>query len=182
MSFALRAAVLIKLQAESGGWRSLTWIVSQVVRPLHEVEQICLELVAAGELNALGHGERRMFSCAGPWARGLLPTTPGVTRLDCGTPMPKPSHVQQWPKPPGEADGVAVFQVPPRRAELLEWHDAATTKPDADILQLLWIADEVGHCDWDAGWWSGEEWLLAESGGSVAGRVLFFASPEGPDQ
>lgn len=70
----------------------------------------------------------------------------------------------------------------PARAELLEWLDAQASKPDADILHLLWIEDETGHCDWDAGWWNGEEWLLAESGGSVAGKVLFYASPEGPEQ
>lgn len=70
----------------------------------------------------------------------------------------------------------------PARAELLEWLDAEASKPDADIVHLLWIEDPVGHRDWAAGWWAGEEWLLSESGGRVAGKVLFYASPEGPDQ
>lgn len=68
----------------------------------------------------------------------------------------------------------------PSHAELLEWLDAIASKPDADILVLLWIEDDAGHCDWDAGWWSCEEWLLAESGGSVRGTVRFYARPDGP--
>jgi hypothetical protein len=67
------------------------------------------------------------------------------------------------------------------RAELLEWRDACASKPDPDLLQLIWWCDSDGNCDWDAAWWTGEEWLLAESGGLVPGTVLFYARPEGPE-
>lgn len=66
------------------------------------------------------------------------------------------------------------------QAELLQWRDAVTTKPDADIRALLWIAFPDGTFDWESGWFDGEDWLLCESGGVVNGRVLSFAQPEGP--
>lgn len=65
--------------------------------------------------------------------------------------------------------------------EVLTWHDvAAGDMPDADIVQLLWIRDADGHAEWDRGWWDGEGWRLAESGGRCCGTVLFWAEPEGP--
>lgn len=49
MSFALRAAVLVILQGHSGTWCSLHYLVGRVVRPIHEVEAVCDDLVANRE-------------------------------------------------------------------------------------------------------------------------------------
>jgi hypothetical protein len=64
-------------------------------------------------------------------------------------------------------------------AELLEWHRAEHELPDADITVLLWIGTGT-EADWAAGWWDGEAWRLAESGGVCAGVVYAWAEPEGP--
>ena len=61
MSFALRAAVLVSIQSATGSWCSLNWIVSKVIRPRHEVEEICDALVADGELQTTGGGDARLF-------------------------------------------------------------------------------------------------------------------------
>jgi hypothetical protein len=68
---------------------------------------------------------------------------------------------------------------PPRSIERLQWHDAAASRPDADLTVLLWIKHGTAH-DWESGWWDGEAWRLCESGGEVAGQVLYFAEPQGP--
>lgn len=62
------------------------------------------------------------------------------------------------------------------RAELLEWHDAALTKPDSDITVLCW-GSEGFFC----GWWDDGMgcWIGCESGGTVLG-VTHWAQPEGP--
>lgn len=66
-------------------------------------------------------------------------------------------------------------------AELLEWHVvAAGDMPDSDITVLLWWTDHAGITDWERGWWDGEDWRLAESGGVCAGTVTHWAQPEGP--
>lgn len=64
-------------------------------------------------------------------------------------------------------------------AELLEWHRAAHDMPDADLTVLLWIVTGA-DTEWQAGWWDGEVWRLAESGGVCAGSVTHWAEPEGP--
>jgi hypothetical protein len=63
-------------------------------------------------------------------------------------------------------------------AELLEWH-AADTLPDADATVLMWVR-EGSAADWASGWWDGEDWRDAASGGVVAGTVTHWAEPEGP--
>jgi hypothetical protein len=65
--------------------------------------------------------------------------------------------------------------------EALTWRDvAAGEMPDSDITLLLWLRHMDGSTDWDRGWWDGECWRLAESGGECGGTVLFWSSPEGP--
>lgn len=67
-------------------------------------------------------------------------------------------------------------------AELLEWHDATTCKPDADTTVLMWFVDSDGHGQWESGWWSGDgRWCFCESGGDVGATVTHWAEPEGPD-
>ncbi len=70
---------------------------------------------------------------------------------------------------------------PPRAmAELLEWHDATASKPDAEVRVLIWM--DTGEArDWESAWWDGEQWRLCESGGVCAARVLYYAQPEGPE-
>lgn len=53
MTFALRAAVLVVIQAEAGTWCSLAWVAGRVIRPQHEIEQICNDLVDEAELQAM---------------------------------------------------------------------------------------------------------------------------------
>ena len=64
-------------------------------------------------------------------------------------------------------------------ASTLDWHRAADTLPDADTTVLMWVVDPEG-ADWAAGWWDGEAWRDAASGGVVAGEVTAWAEPEGP--
>ena len=61
--------------------------------------------------------------------------------------------------------------------ELLEWIDAETTKPDADITVLCWSEEEGFFC----GYWDDSipGWIDCESGGSVHG-VTHWSQPEGP--
>lgn len=56
----------------------------------------------------------------------------------------------------------------------IRWHDATQSKPDADITVLLWLDDE-----WCSGWWDGQEWRDAASGGVVR-LVTHYADVEGP--
>ena len=65
-------------------------------------------------------------------------------------------------------------------AELLEWHEPANgDMPDADLTVLLWVQDGQ-VADWCGGWWDGDAWRMAESGGVCAGVVLAWAEPAGP--
>jgi len=68
------------------------------------------------------------------------------------------------------------------KAELIEWHPASGAKPDADATVLLWIPgfDTLVPSGWEAGFWDGDAWRLAESGGLVDGTVTHWAQPEGP--
>lgn len=71
------------------------------------------------------------------------------------------------------------------KAELIEWHPASGSKPDADAIVLLWIVPNPAQgmhapAGWEAGFWDGENWRLAESGGLADGAVTHWAAPEGP--
>lgn len=67
-------------------------------------------------------------------------------------------------------------------AEMLEWHQASGSKPDADANVLLWIPgfDTLVPSGWETGFWDGEDWRLVESGGLVDGTVTHWAQPAGP--
>ena len=66
-------------------------------------------------------------------------------------------------------------------AEVLCWLDAGSSKPDAEILHLLWYRDSDGLAvDWTAGWWDGEAWRDASHGGVIDGDVLAYADVHGP--
>lgn len=58
--------------------------------------------------------------------------------------------------------------------EMLDWHDAQLTKPDADLTVVCLDAENV----W-CGWWDGEHWNGCESGGTVAAPT-HWADPRGP--
>ncbi|MEX8520035.1 MAG: hypothetical protein AB3X44_16115 [Leptothrix sp. (in: b-proteobacteria)] len=60
--------------------------------------------------------------------------------------------------------------------ETLTWHDAETSKPDAEITVLLWFSDCLEYA---TGWWDGEEWHSCVDGCEVEG-VTHWAEPEGP--
>lgn len=62
--------------------------------------------------------------------------------------------------------------------ESLEWHDAATDKPDSDMTVLCWGSDGFFCGYWDD---AISGWIACESGGSVLG-VILWSSPEGPHQ
>ena len=62
----------------------------------------------------------------------------------------------------------------------LHWVDATATKPDADTPVVIWTKDEYGRWGWEAAWWDGEQWRLAESGGLCAEEVTHWAEPAGP--
>jgi len=71
------------------------------------------------------------------------------------------------------------------QAELIEWHPASGSKPDADATVLLWLTPnpEAGMhapAGWEAGFWDGADWRLAESGGVADGTVTHWAQPDGP--
>ncbi len=68
------------------------------------------------------------------------------------------------------------------KAEIIEWHPASGSKPDADATVLVWIMAPAASTPpgWAAGFWDGEDWRLAESGGLVDGTVTHWAMPEGP--
>lgn len=53
------------------------------------------------------------------------------------------------------------------------------TMPDAEITVLGWI-EEAGTVDWASVWWDGEDWRDCASGGTLAGRVVRWAQPQGP--
>lgn len=62
----------------------------------------------------------------------------------------------------------------------LHWLDATATKPDADTPAVIWTKDEYGLWGWEAAWWDGARWRLAESGGLLEEEVTHWATPEGP--
>ena len=67
--------------------------------------------------------------------------------------------------------------------ELLQWHNATSSKPDVDTPVLLWFeAEGIDGAlpGWEAGWWDGEAWRLAESGGLAGDPVTRWAQPAGP--
>lgn len=67
--------------------------------------------------------------------------------------------------------------MPPAPAnEVLEWHDAATDKPDSDTTVLCWGSEGFFCGYWDD---SIPGWIGCESGGSVIG-VTHWSNPEGP--
>ncbi|HEY0953992.1 MAG TPA: hypothetical protein VGE36_04495 [Roseateles sp.] len=58
--------------------------------------------------------------------------------------------------------------------EMLDWHDAKLTKPDAELTVVCIDAEDV----W-CGYWDGESWIGCESGGTVA-APRYWADPKGP--
>lgn len=81
----------------------------------------------------------------------------------------------------GEAAATANLRsmglLPPEPAsEVLEWHDAATDKPDSDTTVLCWGSEGFFCGYWDD---SIPGWIGCESGGSVIG-VTHWSNPEGP--
>lgn len=62
--------------------------------------------------------------------------------------------------------------------ELLQWHDAAITKPDSDMTVLAWTDEGFCCAYWDD---SIPGWIACESGGSLLG-VTHWAEPQGPQQ
>jgi hypothetical protein len=60
------------------------------------------------------------------------------------------------------------------------FHAAAAKLPDADLTVLLWVRYADGTSDWAAGWWDGDCWRDAASGGPVSGTVTHWAEPAGP--
>jgi hypothetical protein len=61
--------------------------------------------------------------------------------------------------------------------EIIEWHNAETTKPDTDITVMCW-----GREGFFCGYWDDDlnEWIACESGGSVLG-VTHWSEPAGPN-
>ena len=64
--------------------------------------------------------------------------------------------------------------------QTLSWTATASTMPDSDLTVLMWVRCADGAEDWASGWWDGEAWRDAASGGVVAGEVTHWAEPEGP--
>jgi hypothetical protein len=58
MTWALRASLLIVLEAHEGEWCTLAWLAGRVVSPIHVIRPLCHEL-ASGALvqTRLRHGE-----------------------------------------------------------------------------------------------------------------------------
>lgn len=81
-----------------------------------------------------------------------------------------------------QAEGLPLLPGPGSSvAELLAWHPVSDTHlPDADLTVLMWVVDADLTADWYAGWWDGEAWRDAASGGQVAGWVSHWADPAGP--
>ena len=49
MSFALRATLKVILEEKAGTWCALPWLAGRVVRPQHEVQRLCDDMVELGE-------------------------------------------------------------------------------------------------------------------------------------
>ena len=70
----------------------------------------------------------------------------------------------------------------PDAFEVLGWYDAAKpARPDSEITVLLQLVGADGGSSVDTGFWDGEGWRLAESGGQPTQRVAYWAQAEGPD-
>ena len=72
-----------------------------------------------------------------------------------------------------------ILASPEPLIESLEWQPASPP-PDADTTMVLWIVYEDGDADWAAGWWDGEVWRDASTGGPCSGEVTHYAEPSGP--
>lgn len=68
----------------------------------------------------------------------------------------------------------------PQPAELLHWHATAARMPDSDLTALLWLVYDDGTADWCPGWWDGDAWRDATSGGVIDAEVTHWAQPGGP--
>jgi hypothetical protein len=64
--------------------------------------------------------------------------------------------------------------------EVVRWMPAGAELPDAETMVILWlVSDEAG--EWfEAGFWDGECWRLAESGGLPTQRVTHWTQLNGP--
>jgi hypothetical protein len=62
--------------------------------------------------------------------------------------------------------------------EVLHWYPA-DSPPDADTTMLLWFVVD-GLADWAVGWWNGEYWMDAATGGKLSGQVLYWVDVNGP--
>lgn len=65
-------------------------------------------------------------------------------------------------------------------AELLHWDPVAALMPDSDLTVLLWVVYDDGTADWCPGWWDGEAWRDATSGGQINASVTHWSNPGGP--
>ncbi len=103
--------------------------------------------------------------------------TPTMLDLDSRLPWPFPSARRS---PPAAA---LDLQTPtPDHIELVGWYDATkATRPDSEITVQLQLRDAEGGTSVETGWWDGEVWRLAESGGVPMHRVTFWAAVDGPD-
>lgn len=90
--------------------------------------------------------------------------------------------------PPAALPSVTPAVAPPKGStvigtELLQWHDAATTKPDSDIVVIGWALDAPGAPgEWFAMWWDDDRkcWIDAANAYKVSGMVTHWADPNGP--
>ncbi len=57
---------------------------------------------------------------------------------------------------------------------------AVCSLPDADTTVCMWVVYEDGDGDWAAGWWDGDVWRDASTGGPCSGEVTHYAQPSGP--
>ena len=83
---------------------------------------------------------------------------------------------------PGRSSaGVEVFEVVPPAVSQVIWINEDVVKPDAEMTVLVELVDDSEPV-W-LGFWSGETWLDACTGGPFAGRVVAWAElPKGGTQ
>jgi hypothetical protein len=98
--------------------------------------------------------------------------------LDLAIYLRRAMHEQAPPAPDARQGLPAEKPLPV--LELLEWWDANTSKPDADLATLLWVKSDDEVQDFAKGAWDGEAWVYAESGELIAAEVLYFSEPGGP--
>lgn len=58
MSYALRACVLLRLQARKGEWVRLADLVDHLAAPAERVRHVCAQLVGDGTAHQAQHAER----------------------------------------------------------------------------------------------------------------------------